>query len=181
MAQDLRTEIKAIYERAGARAYGLDGVSQAEHALQCAGLAMAQGRPPAFILAALLHDVGHMVHDLGENPAADGVDDAHEDVGARWLAARLPRAVHAPVRLHVAAKRWLCAAEPGYHDALSADSRLSLTLQGGPMSAVQRAAFEHLPGWEDAVALRRLDDAAKTPGAAAPSLDAVLAYLDAVV
>lgn len=177
----LRDEIYDLYRGRGARPYGLDGVSQGEHALQCAGLAIAQGRPPAFILAALLHDVGHMVHDLGENPAADGVDDAHEDVGARWLAARLPREVHEPVRLHVAAKRWLCAADPGYHDALSADSRLSLTLQGGPMSAIERAAFERLPGWEDAVALRRLDDAAKVPGARTPSLDAVLAYLDAVV
>lgn len=177
----LRDEIHDIYTSRGERAYGLDGVNQTEHALQCAGLAIAEDRPPAFILAALLHDVGHMVHDLGENPAADGIDDAHEDVGARWLEARLPRSVHEPVRLHVAAKRWLCAAEPGYHDALSADSQLSLTLQGGPMSAIEREAFERLPAWRDAVDLRRLDDRAKTPGAVAPSLEDVLAYLDAVV
>lgn len=176
----LRDEILHLYGTCGARAYGLDGVSQAEHALQCAGLAITERRPAAFILAALLHDVGHMVHDLGENPAADGVDDAHEDVGARWLEARLPRSVHEPVRLHVAAKRWLCAAEPAYFDALSSDSRRSLALQGGPMSDIERAAFELLPGWRDAVDLRRYDDLAKVPGAPTPTMDEVLAYLDAV-
>ncbi len=181
MTAALKHDIREIYGDRARRAYGLSDVTQGEHALQCAGLAIADGRPPAFILAALLHDVGHMIHDLGDNPAADGVDDAHEDLGARWIAARLPPSVQDPVRLHVAAKRWLCAVEPGYHDALSEDSKLSLTLQGGPMSDIERAAFERLPGWQDAVALRRYDDLAKIPGAPAPTLDEVLAYLDAVV
>ncbi|WKL58938.1 HD domain-containing protein [Asticcacaulis sp. ZE23SCel15] len=172
-------EIRRIYLREGHHAYGLYHLNQLQHALQSAARAEAQGYSPALILAALLHDVGHMVHDLGQAPAEDGVDDKHEELGAVWAAARFPPAVSEPIRLHVAAKRYLCAVEDGYEAALSKDSAISLALQGGPMSADEQAAFLALPYARDAVALRRIDELAKDPAAITPSLDQVLqTYVD---
>jgi predicted HD phosphohydrolase len=161
--------LAAIYEGRAGRPYGLSRVNQRLHAVQAGWLARGQGGTPAFVVAALLHDVGHRVHDLGEHPAAHGVDDLHEAVGAAWLARLFGPSVVEPVRLHVAAKRWLCANEPGYAARLTRDSVESLALQGGPMSTGECAAFERQPYWRDAVALRRIDDAAKDPDGPRPA------------
>ena len=107
-----------LHER-GTGNYGLADVLQIQHALQAAQLAEQDGHGPALITAALLHDVGHLVHDLGENPAARGIDDRHEEVGYEWLAGHFGADVTAPVRLHVAAKRYLCATEADYFGKLS--------------------------------------------------------------
>jgi phosphonate degradation associated HDIG domain protein len=157
-----------VFELRARGRYGLSDVNQRAHALQAASHARGQGLPAALTVAALLHDVGHMVHDLGEHPAARGVDDQHEVLGAAWLARWFGPAVVEPVRLHVAAKRWLCAVEPGYFERLTRDSVESLALQGGPMSPDEVVAFERLPYWRDAVALRRLDELAKDPDAPTP-------------
>ena len=176
---DLSREIAGIYESRARGRYGLEDISQLEHALQSAAFAEADGEPPALVLAALLHDVGHMIHKLGENPAAEGTDDRHEILGAKWLKARLPEAVSEPVRLHVEAKRYLCAAEPGYEDSLAPDSVLSLRLQGGPMNAAEAALFLARPYARDAVRLRLLDDRAKVKGAVTPPLEHFLRLLPA--
>lgn len=157
-----------IYEGRAGRPYGLARINQRMHAVQAGWLARAHGGGPALVVAALLHDIGHMVHDLGEHPAARGVDDRHEKIGADWLARMFGAAVVAPVRWHVAAKRYLCATEPGYAARLSPDSIESLALQGGPMCADEVDAFERLPYWSDAVALRRIDEAAKDPDGPCP-------------
>lgn len=168
MAQDVLEEIRDMLERRADGAYGLHDVTQREHALQAAWLAERDGQPDALVAAALLHDIGHLVHDLGENPAAAGVDDRHEALGHAWLARHFGPEVTEPVRLHVAAKRYLCASEPGYAARLSPDSVLSLGLQGGPMDAAEAAAFEALPHHAAAVRLRRYDDEAKVAGLATP-------------
>lgn len=178
---DIREEIRAIYELRATRAYGLSAVNQQQHALQSAALAEQQGEPPALIVAALVHDIGHMVHDLGEDPASHGVDDRHEELGARWLAARFGADVVEPVRLHVPAKRYLCAVDPGYFARLSPDSVRSLVLQGGPMSADEVRAFESLPHAQAAVRLRRIDETAKDPVAKTPSVDHFMRYVDQVL
>lgn len=144
-------------ERAGA-AYG-EGVSQLEHALQCAVLAEAEGAPPSLIAAALLHDVGHLYED---EPGALEVDRRHEITGAQALKGLFGEAVRAPIALHVAAKRWLCFAEPGYVETLSPASRRSLELQGGVFDAAKARAFERQPHWREAVAVRRWDDLGKS-------------------
>ncbi len=156
-------ELADVYEGRAGRPYGLSEVNQRLHAVQAAWHARQQGGSPCLVAAALLHDVGHMVHDLGEHPAAAGIDDRHEQVGAEWLARAFGPAVVEPVRLHVAAKRYLCATEPDYLGRLSRDSIASLALQGGPMSPHEVEAFRQRPGWRDAVALRRIDEAAKDP------------------
>ena len=168
MPPDILDEIADLLDRRADAPYGLHGVTQREHALQAAMLAERDGQPAALIAAALLHDIGHLVHDLGENPAAEGIDDRHEALGHAWLARHFGPEVSEPVRLHVAAKRYLCATEPGYAGRLSPDSVLSLRLQGGPMDAAEAAAFEALPHAAAAVRLRRYDDEAKVAGLATP-------------
>ena len=160
-----------IYEGRAGRPYGLSRINQRMHAVQAGWLARAHGGTPALVVAALLHDIGHMVHDLGEHPAARGVDDRHEQVGAQWLGRMFGPAVVEPVRWHVAAKRFLCATEPGYVACLSLDSIESLALQGGPMAADEVEAFERQPYWRDAVALRRIDEVAKDPDGPCPTFE----------
>jgi len=161
----------------GRRQYGLHDVTQLQHALQAALFAEQSGASPALITAALLHDIGHMVHDLGENPAEAGVDDRHEALGHAFLVRFFPAEVSEPVRLHVAAKRYLCATEPAYFALLSSDSVLSLRLQGGPMSASEVAAFGAEPHADAAVRLRRFDDAAKVKDLPTPDITHFVPYL----
>ena len=178
MSDPLRQELLDIFVGRATRRYGLSSINQLQHALQSAALAEADNAPPATVLASLLHDVGHMIHDLGEDPASQGVDDIHEELGARWLAERFGPEVSEPVRLHVAAKRYLCAVEPDYFGKLSDDSVRSLALQGGPMSADEVEAFRRLPYHAEAVQLRRYDEAAKDPHAQTADFDHFLRHLE---
>ena len=116
-------------------------MTQLEHALQSATLAEAAGADAALITAALLHDLGHLLNDQGETPTARGIDDVHQYFALPFLRPLFDDDVLEPIRLHVDAKRYLCATRPGYHDALSADSKRSLALQGGVYTAPRRAAF----------------------------------------
>jgi [1-hydroxy-2-(trimethylamino)ethyl]phosphonate dioxygenase len=156
----------------GSGRYGLSAVSQIEHALQCAALAQARRLGDEMVLAALFHDLGHLVVGGDVNLAGQGIDDKHEEISARILAKVYGAPVAEPVRLHVAAKRYLCAVDPAYYGKLSEDSRQSLILQGGPMAAEEVAAFDRLEHGKAALALRRIDDEAKVAGLATPGLDA---------
>jgi len=158
--------------------YGLANINQRQHALQAALLAEQAGLSDAMVAAALLHDIGHMVHDLGQNPADDGVDDEHERLGHEFLTSMFGPEVTEPVRLHVAAKRYLCAVEADYFAKLSRDSVLSLSLQGGPMSAEEVAEFEAVAEYADAVQLRRFDEQAKVKGLQTPPAAHFLHYLE---
>lgn len=164
-------EIFAILERHGGRQYGSERVSQLEHALQCAQLAEEAGANPALVSASLLHDFGHLVHDLGAEPAKRGIDDRHEVVGRDWLGQYFAENVTGPVRLHVDAKRYLCATDADYFGILSLASVRSLQLQGGPFDPVLAKGFIGLPHADAAVKLRRWDDAAKVAGLPTPGLE----------
>jgi [1-hydroxy-2-(trimethylamino)ethyl]phosphonate dioxygenase len=169
-------EIFALYARRGGATYG-EGVTQSAHALQAAWLAEREGASPELIAAALLHDIGHLLHELPEDVADHGVDTQHERLASAWLSQHFGPEVTEPVRLHVAAKRYLCTAEPGYFDALSDPSKLSLKLQGGPMSSYEVGAFRSEPHWQDAVRLRRWDEAAKRSGLSTPAFQDFEMYL----
>ena len=176
-------EVLDLYERLGEDPYD-EMVSQLAHALQSAAQAEEAGAADTLVAAALLHDVGHLL-DLDRRPGAAGaglldVDLRHEDTGAAWLRPLFPPEVTAPVALHVRAKRYLCAVDPGYRDQLSEGSVRSLALQGGPMDAEEVARFEALASCEGAVRLRRWDDAAKVVGAPTPALAGYLALLEGV-
>jgi gamma-butyrobetaine dioxygenase len=156
-----------LFTGEGARDYLGEAVSVAAHMLQAAGLAEAAGAPRHLVAAALLHDVGHFQGDRGGHDLMAGRDNRHGETGAAWLGQWFPDEVTEPVRLHVEAKRYLCATAAGYIDTLSAASAYTLTVQGGPMSPAEIAAFETLPHAEAAVAVRRWDDGAKDPDASA--------------
>lgn len=177
MTDDPIAMIASLIDGKGERQYGLSSVNQRAHALQAAMLAEQSGCDSALITAALLHDIGHMVHNLGEDPASEGVDDQHEALGSVFLERWFGPAVTEPVRLHVAAKRYLCATEPDYFGRLSPDSVRSLALQGGPMSAKEVADFQAIPEHEAAVKLRRFDEAAKVKDMAMPGVDHFLPHV----
>lgn len=161
-------ELVAIYEGRATGRYGLSHINQRAHALQSGQHARTQGLASHIVVAALLHDIGHMLHTLGSHPAAAGIDDRHEDVGADWLSNFFEPAVCEPVRLHVAAKRYLCTVEPEYFGRLTRDSVESLELQGGQMSPEEVIAFKRHASWKDAVLVRRIDELAKDPHAVTP-------------
>ena len=162
-------QIGAAFARRGHESYG-EGVSLADHSIQCAAFAQRDGAGPALIAAALLHDVGHMLHDLPEDVADTGIDTQHESLGSVWLSQYFGPEVTEPVRMHVAAKRYLATTEPGYFDKLSDASKLSLKLQGGPMTDVQARAFEAERFFADAVRLRRWDEEGKIVGYRGPDV-----------
>ena len=171
-------EIFAAFAERGHRSYG-EAVTEQEHMLQSATFAEQRGCKPTLIAAALLHDYGHLLHDLGEEIADQGIDAVHEQIGADFLAQYFAPEVTEPGRLHVAAKRYLCAVDPAYFATLSPASVQSLALQGGPMSADEVAAFEASPFFADAVQLRRFDDLGKVPGMVTPPLEHFRPYLEA--
>lgn len=161
-------EILSLYENKGGRAYEGEGITQLEHALQSAHLAERAGAPPELVCAALLHDIGHLLNDRGETPTLRGVDDLHQYVALPFLRPHFPEAVLGPIRLHVDAKRYLCATRTAYYDQLSEDSKRSLRLQGGVFGPQEAERFIVQPHAADAVKVRLWDDAAKVPGAATP-------------
>ena len=161
-------EILAIYGRGGAAAYFGEAITVTEHSLQAAYFARAARAPDTLVLAALLHDIGHLIE-----PAPEDIDDwktdaHHELSGSRWLAARFGPEVSEPVRLHVPAKRYLCATDSAYFAQLSPASVITLKLQGGPMSQSEVAAFEAEPFGRQSVLLRKCDDQGKVVGLQTP-------------
>lgn len=165
-----------IYAERGHRHYGED-VTESQHALQCATFARENGEDPSIVAACLLHDFGHLAHDLGEDVADRGLDARHEDLGAEILKKWFAPVIVEPVRMHVAAKRYLCARQAGYFEGLSDASRLSLSLQGGPMDESEMAEFEALPHHASAVRLRLYDDMGKVSDMATPGFEAFRSFL----
>jgi len=167
-------DIEILFLRKGHAQYSGEPVSQLQHALQTAMLAEADGADDELTTAALLHDLGHLVQDLGDDsgdtPSLRGVDDLHQYVALPFLRRLFTLRVLGAVQGHVDAKRWLCASRTGYLAALSADSRRSLVLQGGVFNAEQAATFIARPGAEEAVRLRLWDDQAKAADLPTPPL-----------
>jgi phosphonate degradation associated HDIG domain protein len=160
-------DLERLYGAKGDRMYAGEPVTQLQHALQSAELAEREGADESLVLAAFLHDVGHLINDQGETPTLRGIDDRHEYVAIPFLRGLFGEAVLQPIRLHVEAKRYLCARGDGrtsgaeYWAGLSADSRRSLELQGGIFSAADADDFIAQAHAADAVRLRQWDDMAK--------------------
>lgn len=154
-------EVEELYDKWGQVFYS-EKVSQIAHAVQCAQLAVQADASSALILASLLHDIGHLA-DLDDSDGIEehAIDTVHEATGARILASLFPPSVTAPIALHVAAKRWLCAREDGYFETLSDASIGTLALQGGKFSDAEADRFIAMPHAPDAVSLRRWDDCGK--------------------
>jgi [1-hydroxy-2-(trimethylamino)ethyl]phosphonate dioxygenase len=163
-------EIFSTFEKRGSDAYFGESVSVTEHSLQTAHAAQLEGAPATLVVAALLHDIGHLVENVPDDIADWTVDARHEEVGGRWLAMRFGPEIYEPVRLHVPAKRYLCAVDSSYFARLSPASVRTLELQGGSMSVDEVAAFERERYFAEAVRIRRWDDHGKVDGLAAPPL-----------
>ena len=173
-------EILALFQKRGSDAYFGEGVSMTEHALQAAYFAQAGDAPPALIVAALLHDVGHLIEDVPSDIADWTMDAHHEEIGSRWLARRFRPEVSEPVRLHVPAKRYLLATDARYFAKLSPASVITLQLQGGPMEPHEVAKFETEPFHREAVRVRQWDDQGKVVGLKTPGLGDYRALIDSL-
>jgi len=163
--------IADMFASDGAADYLGEAVSQATHMLQAAALAERAGAARPLIAAALLHDVGHFTSTVSGRDLMRGTDNRHSEHGANWLTQWFGPEVTEPVRLHVDAKRYLCAVEPGYLQRLSAASVYTLSVQGGPMGGQESAEFAAKPFAADACQLRRWDDEAKVPDAPTPEFE----------
>jgi len=172
-------KIQRIFHERGANQYGTEAVTQLEHALQSGELAEASSAPQSLVIASMLHDIGHIFHG-SELPGnyEDNLDDKHEFVANTWLKEHFGPEVADPIRLHVAAKRYLCTRQPSYEDALSPTSRKSYHDQGGPMSPEEMTSFESEPHYREALELRRWDDLAKETEKETPSLQHFLPALE---
>ena len=173
--------IAGIFERRGAEDYLGEAVSMSEHMLQGAVLAEQAGAPEELVAAALLHDIGHFTSEFGTLSLGDTRDNYHEEAGAKVLEPFFPPVIVECVRLHVPAKRYLCATDKNYYDQLSDASKHTLSLQGGPMSAAEVAEFERNPFHREAVQVRKWDDGGKVAGMATPPFSHYVPLLKRVV
>jgi phosphonate degradation associated HDIG domain protein len=174
-------DIRSLFAQHGAISYSGEPVSQLEHALQSGALAEEEGATDELTAAAFLHDLGHLLNLRGETPTARGIDDLHQYFALPFLRPVLPAAVLEPIRLHVDAKRCLCAIDATYFGKLSADSVRSLALQGGVFSDEEAQAFLQQPYAQDALRLRRWDDLAKIAGKATPDIEHFLHVVERVM
>ena len=167
-----------LFTEKGSKMYGTEPVTQLEHALQCATLAEEACQSNEMITACLLHDMGHLIHDLGVSPSVQGIDDQHEQRALPVLRELFEPAVTEPIRLHVAAKRYLCGVSLDYWKKLSHASKCSLELQGGAFSLEAASGFIRQPYARCAVELRMYDDQAKISNKLTPSLSHFKQYLN---
>jgi len=170
-----------LFARRGATEYMGEAVSMSQHMEQTAACAVADGAADELVIAALLHDIGHFIGDHPIDALENGIDNNHEEIGANYLQAHFPPEVSEPVRLHVAAKRYLCATDPAYLSRLSNASVNSLEVQGGPMSAAEIEGFEANPHHRAAVRLRLYDDDGKVAGLTINPLTAYRATLQSLL
>ena len=177
---NIKSKIADLFAQRGDSEYGGEPVTQIEHALQCATLAEDEDSSPALIVASLVHDIGHLLHDLPDDAPDQGVDDHHENSGYRFLQQHFGPAVTEPVRQHVAAKRYLCTVDSEYLGMLSEPSVVSFHLQGGMMADDEFAEFKSSPHWEDSVRLRKWDDLAKVVELKTPTIEHFLEYIDSL-
>lgn len=174
---EILQQIENMLANNGSGLYGGEAVTQTQHALQCAALAEAENASDALVAASLLHDIGHLLDPEFEDALDRGDDLFHEEIGEAFLEKWFADDVTQPVKLHVAAKRYLCATDPSYAEKLSPASTHTLELQGGPMSAEEVREFERNPFYKDAVKLRGWDDLAKDPDLTTPGIDHFMGYV----
>ena len=179
--QNIVDTIRDVFRRRGANSYLGERVTMSEHMLQCALLAERDSADDQLVAAALLHDIGHYTGEFPETALGDGIDNRHEEAGARVLAPYFPARVVDCVRWHVAAKRYLCAVEPGYFDSLSDASKHTLNLQGGPMTPSEVRRFASRPNLDAILKVRRFDEQAKVPGMKTPTFDHYADLLESLV
>ena len=165
----------------GSAQYGLEAVSQLQHGLQCAAQAQEAGSEPALVIAALFHDIGHLIAKSDSAVQLKSEDGRHEVLGAAFLGRWFSCDVTGPIRLHVPAKRYLCFENRDYWNSLSDASKRSLEKQGGAFKKDEASEFLQRPYARDAIKLRKWDDRAKVPGRFHPGLDEYFDLVSALI
>ena len=180
-ASNIVTFLQDIFERRGADSYLGEEVTMSQHMLQGALLAEEARAGDLLVAAALLHDIGHYTSEFPEEALAEGTNNYHDEAGATVLVPYFPALVTDCVRHHVAAKRYLCATDPGYFDRLTPASVHSLKLQGGPMTEAEAAAFRKTPHLDAILQVRFWDEAGKVAGKVTPPFSHYAPLLQRVV
>ena len=173
--------IETIFTDHGSQDYLGENVTMAQHMMQAAHMAEQQGCDDLTVAAALLHDIGHFTSAFGTFTMQDTKDRYHEDAGAEVLKGLFPEEIIAAVQHHVAAKRYLCATDQAYYDALSEASKHSLNLQGGIMSDDEAEIFGKNPHLDRILTVRRCDDGGKVQGQDTPPLSHFMAVVERVL
>lgn len=171
-AREITDEIMSLYNEHGGAEYAGEKVSQLEHMAQAAQLAEAQGYDEEIILAAFLHDIGHISEAAKGDNEMDGygIKD-HEELGAEFLREKgFSKKVARLVESHVEAKRYLTYKDPAYYANLSEASKRTLEYQGGPMTADEATAFEQYPLFDLIIRMRNWDEQAKIEHQPLPDL-----------
>lgn len=163
-------EIGKLYRDGGHLPYGGTGVTHLQHALQTATLAQAAGAAPPLVVAALLHDLGHIIMLHSALQGVDGTDCKHQYFVLPFLRDLFGADVLEPIRLHVEAKRYLCFVEPSYTLDWPLAAQAWLAQEGGGFDALQASEFAAIPWASDAIKLRRWDDAARVEHIHTPDL-----------
>ena len=178
-AEKVTDEIMELYNGYGGNEYAGEKVTQLEHMVQAAELAEEQGFDEEVVLAAFLHDIGHISEAAKD--AAGGVDDDHrmgafgikdhEELGAEFLRGKgFSKKVCRLVESHVEAKRYLTTRDPAYYAELSDASKKTLEYQGGPMTEEEADAFEQYPLFTLIIQMRKWDEQAKIEHKPLPDL-----------
>lgn len=172
-ARETADEIIQLYKKHGGEEYAGEKVSQLEHMSQAAQLAQQQGFDDEVVLAAFLHDIGHIcaAEQEDNNMGGFGIKD-HEEVGATFLKNKgFSKRVIRLVESHVEAKRYLTFKNPSYYDQLSDASKKTLEYQGGRMSKEEAEAFEQYPLFSLIISMRKWDDEAKIENKPLPDIE----------
>lgn len=169
--QEITDKVFEILKSGEDKDYIGEPISQLEHALQCAKLAVDENMDDETILAALFHDIGHLCAYNAESMAGYGVKE-HEKIGAKFLEElSFPDKIVQLVKSHVDAKRYLTFKNPEYFEKLSDASKRTLQFQGGPMLAKEAQDFENDPLFRLKIFVRSCDEKAKLPNFQAPDLE----------
>jgi len=170
MGNNFINKISNLFKEKGETEYYGEKVSISDHVLQAAYWAEKRNLEKSLIVGGLLHDIGHLISESGEDYLDKGNDNSHELIGFKYLSQFMPPEVTIPIKLHVSAKRYLCTTDHTYFSELSEASKKSFYLQGGKMDASEKRKFEEQNFFKEAIALRKCDDAAKNPNLTTPSL-----------
>lgn len=175
--------IASLFAQSGQDAYFGEPVTQLEHALQTAQLAEQAGADEETVIAAFLHDIGHLLPVEEANGYMDGYGTVdHERLGADYLRDRgFSEKVAQLIENHVNAKRYLVFKRPDYLTRLSEASLKTLEFQGGPMTSDEATAFEHNPYFREILQVRGWDEQAKIPGLPTPDVAYYLAMMRQLV